>query len=108
MCGNGSTLVYSPRRLVALAASRGGDAAPSGSAASAGAPQRAAGGAGSPEPSSGPAPQQPSGPSSPEAYLRNLKMPMPLGRKLKLVVRNMAIRIKTREQCCGHPGEPGC
>jgi hypothetical protein len=34
--------------------------------------------------------------------------PMPLGPKIRLVVRNTSIKIKTHQQCCGHPGEPGC
>ena len=45
---------------------------------------------------------------SPRASWRNLRQPMPLGRKIKLVVRNTAIKFKTRSPCCGHPGEPGC
>jgi len=48
-----------------------------------------------------------SGPN-PRAGLRNLLQPMPLGRKVKLLVRNGAIKFKTRSVCCGHPGEPGC
>jgi hypothetical protein len=44
----------------------------------------------------------------PQAFLRNLKQPMPLGRKITLVVRNSALKFKTRTGCCGHPGEPGC
>jgi len=44
----------------------------------------------------------------PRAALRNLRQPMPLGRKIGLVVRNGVIKIKTRSSCCGHPGEPGC
>jgi len=45
---------------------------------------------------------------SPRAGLRNLLQPMPLGRKVRLLVRNGAIKFKTRSVCCGHPGEPGC
>jgi hypothetical protein len=44
----------------------------------------------------------------PSAYVRNVLQPMPIGRKVRLVVRNGAIKIKTRSACCGHPGEPGC
>jgi hypothetical protein len=40
--------------------------------------------------------------------MRNLRVPMPLGRKVRLVIRNTAIKAKTRQSCCGHPGEPGC
>ena len=44
----------------------------------------------------------------PRAALRNLRQPMPLGRKIKLVVRNTALKFRTGTGCCGHPGEPGC
>ena len=44
----------------------------------------------------------------PEAFIRNLKQPMPLGKKLALVARNSAIKITRLQSCCGHPGEPGC
>jgi hypothetical protein len=45
---------------------------------------------------------------TPSAALENLRVPMPLGRKLKLISRNVGIRIVHRQTCCGHPGEPGC
>jgi hypothetical protein len=41
------------------------------------------------------------------AYLDNLRRPMPLPRKLRLIVRNLSSRFPNRA-CCGHPGEPGC
>jgi hypothetical protein len=41
-------------------------------------------------------------------YLTNLSQPMPLGRKLKLLFRNLWIRVTKRQTCCGHVGEPGC
>ena len=44
----------------------------------------------------------------PQAFLRNLRQPMPLGKKITLVMRNTALKFKTRTGCCGHPGEPGC
>ena len=99
MCGNTSTLAYSPRRLVALAASG-----------------RGAGSSGGLDPSGGLSPQQPEPAGQPDpanrpdpsAFIRNLKTPMPLGRKVRLVVRNTAIKIKTRQGCCGNHGEPGC
>ncbi|HEX6539824.1 MAG TPA: hypothetical protein VF155_11660 [Candidatus Dormibacteraeota bacterium] len=28
--------------------------------------------------------------------------------KLRLMLKNEAIKVKNRELCCGHPGEPGC
>ena len=45
---------------------------------------------------------------TPSAYMRNLRQPMPLGRKVRLVVRNAGLRFVTLKECCGHPGEPGC
>lgn len=44
----------------------------------------------------------------PSAFMRNLRQPMPLGKKIRLVVRNQAIKFRTLQSCCGHPGEPGC
>jgi hypothetical protein len=42
------------------------------------------------------------------AWIRNLRKPMPLGRKLRLVARNTWIKISRLQSCCGHHGEPGC
>lgn len=42
------------------------------------------------------------------AFLQNLRAPMPLGRKLRLVFRNTWIKVSYAQSCCGHPGEPGC
>jgi hypothetical protein len=47
-------------------------------------------------------------PPSLRAFFTNLSAPMPLGRKIKLLLRNNAIKIVRRQDCCGHPGEPGC
>jgi hypothetical protein len=38
----------------------------------------------------------------------NWQQPMPLPRKLGLLVRNVAIRGIKLQNCCGHHGEPGC
>ena len=38
----------------------------------------------------------------------NMKVKMPLHRKLYLLFRNNWIKIRTRQDCCGHLGEPGC
>jgi hypothetical protein len=45
---------------------------------------------------------------APRAFITNLRVPMPLGRKLRLLFRNNWIKIRTGSTCCGHPGEPGC
>lgn len=42
------------------------------------------------------------------AMFTNMKVKMPLHRKLYLVFRNNWIKIRTRQGCCGHLGEPGC
>lgn len=41
-------------------------------------------------------------------YFTNLDQPMQLGKKIRLLVRNMSIRIVRGKFCCGHHGEPGC
>jgi hypothetical protein len=41
-------------------------------------------------------------------FLTNLSAPMPLGKKISLLLRNNLVKIKNRQDCCGHPGEPGC
>jgi hypothetical protein len=40
--------------------------------------------------------------------LSNLRQPMPLGRKLRLILSNNLIKIKNRQSCCGNYGQPGC
>ena len=42
------------------------------------------------------------------AFMDNLRKPMPLGAKLRLVAKNTGRKIKLRQDCCDHPGEPGC
>ena len=41
-------------------------------------------------------------------FFTNMSVPMPLGKKLKLVFRNNWIKVSRKQNCCGHPGEPGC
>ena len=38
----------------------------------------------------------------------NLSKPMPLAKKLSLLVKNNALKLLNLKNCCGHPGEPGC
>ena len=45
---------------------------------------------------------------APDAFIRNLKQPMPLAEKLRLIARNTTIKFTRMQSCCGHPGEPGC
>ena len=42
------------------------------------------------------------------AFFINMSAPMPLHRKLYLLLRNSFIKAWKRQSCCGHPGEPGC
>jgi hypothetical protein len=42
------------------------------------------------------------------AFMRNLRKPMPLPKKIGLVIRNETLKIVRLKPCCGHPGEPGC
>ena len=46
--------------------------------------------------------------SIPSEALQNLRQPMPLGRKVGLVLRNNWTKLRTRSACCGNYGEPGC
>ena len=45
---------------------------------------------------------------TPSEYAQNMRQPMPLARKIKLVLRNNAIKLRTGSTCCGNYGEPGC
>ncbi|MBN1219381.1 MAG: hypothetical protein JXM69_10665 [Anaerolineae bacterium] len=45
---------------------------------------------------------------TPREVLENLRRPMPLRRKVKLFLRNNWLKIRTRSDCCGNYGEPGC
>jgi hypothetical protein len=45
---------------------------------------------------------------SAKAFFINIKAPMPLGRKIKLLLQNNFHKIKAGKNCCGHSGEPGC
>jgi len=40
--------------------------------------------------------------------IQNLRQPMPLGRKARLLIRNNWKKIRTGKSCCGNFGEPGC
>ena len=44
----------------------------------------------------------------PRVWITNMKVEMPLKQKLRLLVINNWIRIRYRQSCCGHHGEPGC
>ena len=40
------------------------------------------------------------------ANFRDYEAPLPT--KIRLALRNTAIKLRNRSDCCGHPGEPGC
>ena len=40
--------------------------------------------------------------------LENLRQPMPLARKLRLLLANNFTKIRTLKGCCGNHGQPGC
>jgi hypothetical protein len=40
--------------------------------------------------------------------ITNWQVPLPWHTKLRLAIRNVAIKLVNRQSCCGHPGEPGC
>jgi hypothetical protein len=43
-----------------------------------------------------------------KAVIENMKSQMSLNRKIWLIIKNSAIKIGKLQNCCGHPGEPGC
>ncbi|HEC98922.1 MAG TPA: hypothetical protein ENN18_00855 [Proteobacteria bacterium] len=45
---------------------------------------------------------------SPRAFLTNLHVDLPWPEKVRLLIRNNWIKIRNLQNCCGHPGEPGC
>jgi hypothetical protein len=40
--------------------------------------------------------------------IANLTQPMPLHKKLFLIIANNLNKIRNRKMCCGHAGQPGC
>jgi len=45
---------------------------------------------------------------NPKDFLANLLLGMHWREKLRLIIKNNLIKIKTLQNCCGNPGEPGC
>lgn len=45
---------------------------------------------------------------SARAFLTNLDAPYPFWTKMRLLVRNLSLRVIKLQDCCGHDGEPGC
>jgi hypothetical protein len=44
----------------------------------------------------------------PRAFFTNLQGPEPWRVKLRLLLRNNWLKLQHLQNCCGHPGEPGC
>ncbi len=40
--------------------------------------------------------------------ITNWNQPLPTSVKLRMLSRNLWIRVSTGSSCCGHDGEPGC
>jgi hypothetical protein len=45
---------------------------------------------------------------SPRDFISNLRSGMPWRKKLRLLLENNLLKLKNFQNCCGHPGEPGC
>jgi hypothetical protein len=45
---------------------------------------------------------------SARAFFTNLSGPQPWLEKVSLLLKNNWLKIKNFQDCCGHPGEPGC
>lgn len=43
-----------------------------------------------------------------KAFFTNLAGPHSWREKIRLVLSNNWLKIKNLQNCCGHPGEPGC
>ncbi|MBN2232067.1 MAG: hypothetical protein JW781_04490 [Deltaproteobacteria bacterium] len=41
-------------------------------------------------------------------FLTNLDQSMPIREKIGKLVQNLWRRVVLRQNCCGHPGAPGC
>jgi len=45
---------------------------------------------------------------SPRDFISNLRVKMTWRGKLRLLLKNNLLKLKQFQNCCGHPGEPGC
>ena len=41
-------------------------------------------------------------------FFANLRGPIPLGRKLRMVAGNTATKVRKMQGCCGNYNQPGC
>lgn len=42
------------------------------------------------------------------SFMENLRRPMPLREKLRLVLSNNLTKMRRMRTCCGNYGDPGC
>ena len=42
------------------------------------------------------------------SFFTNMFQPMPVGRKLRLALRNNWLKVRRLDDCCRQPGQPGC
>jgi hypothetical protein len=47
-------------------------------------------------------------PSLRAAFANLVTYDAPLGTKLRMLVSNNLTKVRTRSNCCGNPGQPGC
>jgi hypothetical protein len=45
---------------------------------------------------------------SPRDFIANLRCSMDWREKLRLLLKNNLLKLKKFQNCCNHPGEPGC
>jgi len=45
---------------------------------------------------------------SAKAAIENLRKPIPIAKKIGFFIKNSIIKIARFQNCCSHPGEPGC
>jgi hypothetical protein len=57
---------------------------------------------------SDPEQKRPSRPSLGAAFTNWKTYDAPFGTKLQMLLKNNLTKVRTRQQCCGQPGQPGC
>jgi len=45
---------------------------------------------------------------NPGDFVKNFSAPMPVKKKISMIIRNNLHKLFHLKNCCGHPGEPGC
>lgn len=47
-------------------------------------------------------------PSAGDSWRNFWSSDMPMGKRMRTALRNNLIKVRTRKNCCGNYGEPGC